>query len=749
MRYTTKDAVLRDTPLAKKLSKEPYGLRIVWTAQQARELCAELMKHPIVAYDTETYARDPDLDTPVNNGLAACITMCWRDAGGKLQAAYVHNINSSKHGLDCQGNIYELAPWFVSAKHAKVAHNAPFDYHIVRNHGINIKNAVIDTMVTDWYVDENRENSHGLKECAYDYFGRVRKDFKQTYGKPVLRKDGQPYADGRLMEIRMEDICEEFGPHLTPVTYFEDWPAYAKTGAMDPDFQTHLFYSVADSYDALCLLELHRLELKGWPWINGKSMWDYYLENTTRITGIIQKIERNGMPLDLPFMREMSEACARDLDSYESKILAWAGCDLNINSGQQLAHLIYEEGPKEIRKTPNAKKVQFTIWGKGIYSPFNRFTETGARSTKAEHIVELVKHYERSGNEEDLEKISGLRELVKYRKFEKQRNTYLVKLPAQARKGRVHGRINQIGTTSGRFSSSNPNLQNITTGDKDVYNIRDCFVALPSELLIVADFSQLEYRLLAHFSQEPKLIKLFHEGWDLHSLTCYNIFDDVKQAVNKQFGTFTIEASQWIAETFPDQRKKSKTLNFEIIYGVGARKLADQLGLYVEEAQEMIDGWFDGYPYVRNFMDRILYNARRDGYVRTLWGRYRHPNMARLMHDCRPGCQYRRVFDGQERKCGIRGEEERTIVNSIIQGSAADFTGRAMIRLDDDVELRMRHVRMIMQVHDEVIFRAPREHAHAQAARIKEIMRRPFNRDLRVPMPVSVGVGPTWASAKV
>lgn len=300
--------------------------------------------------------------------------------------------------------------------------------------------------------------------------------------------------------------------------------------------------------------------------------------------------------------------------------------------------------------------------------------------------------------------------------------------------------------TSGRFSMSDPNLQNVTTGDKDTYYLRDIICAPPGHVLVVADFSQLEYRLLAHFTQDPKLLEAFRQGWDLHSLTTYNIFPTVKMEVDERFGGITTEALTWIAEEYSNERKRGKTLNFEIIYGVGANKLAEQLDVSYEEAKRMVDAWFAGYAYVKPWKERMLREARDKGFVRTLMGRYRRPNMRRFNHQCGPTCPF---YDhAAQRRCGIKGEEERTIINAVIQGSAADMCKRAMKLLHDDPTLRRFNAHMNGQVHDELIIECPIEHAAACKDRVKSLMENLFSKPLRVPMPVSVGIGPSWGTAK-
>ena len=704
--YTNGASVhIKREQMSLRLEKKPQ-VRVIRDYDEAVAFNDELMEQPLVASDTEWYNYNRDL-TPINNGLAACLQFCWREASGELKLVYLHN-----HGRSAR-NIYAIKPWISSPEHHTVLHNAPVDAHIVQNHGILPKKWNQDTMVLDFLVDENRENRHGLKECAEDHFGRPRRSYNETFGASKLRKDGQPYASGQLIVPSMNDMLADVD------------------AGNDELFDKLVDYSTNDAWDTWSMREWAEPKLRAKPWVQGKTIWDYWLTYVCHMTDVLQRMERKGMPIDLEFMKLMTERCNKDLSEYESIALEWAGCAMNLGSKQQLAHLLYGNGPKDIKKTKTAKKVLFTIHGKGFPLDERRRTPTGDPSTKAEHLVELRRVLDKQGYTD--EELYGFDAILKYNKYEKQRNTYLTGLLAKQRRSRIHGRANQIGTTSGRLSFSDPNLQNITTGEKDIYNIRDCFVTLPGYVLIVADFSQLEYRLLAHFSQEPKLIKMFLQKWDLHSLTTYNIFPNIKAEANERFGGLNAEALAWIAEEYPDERKRAKTLNFEIIYGVGHKKLADQLRISEDEGKRMINGWFSGYPYVKAWMARVLQEARQNGFGRTLWGRYRHPIMRRLNSE-----QY-----------WERGEEERTFTNALIQGSAADMTMKAMLNIDNDRNFHATGAYLINQVHDELIYLCPRATARKAVEIMRPHMEQPFNKPLRVPMPVAIGMGTSWASAKV
>lgn len=714
-------------------------MEIVLDREGAEILCERLLAADgPVSVDTEWYNHDKDR-TPVHNGLAFCATFAHYE-GSELKLTYLHNYGES------DGNIYALKPFWDSDK-PKILHNAPSDWHILGNHGILMKGPFWDTMVMDHLIDENREDMHGLKECAQDFLHVDRTDFNHTFGDPKLRQDGQPYASGQLIVPTLPEYVE--GCEFTT-----DWGYICEQAQLEhsermrilsqekrdigkgPNFRLWklIRYATNDPWDAMLLYELYAFTLSEVEWVHGKTMLEYFNEVDVRITEIICKMERKGMHLDLAFMAEMAERCLQDLEEMNAKALEWAGCPMNIGSGPQLVKLLYGKGPQVVNDSGNKKKGRkrstFTIMGRGW--PVLRTTEADGPSTKAEHLLELRRHLEKM--KVPGEELAGFDWILEYKKYEKQRNTYLVGLAERAINSRVHGRINQIGTTSSRFSSSDPNLQNQPTGEKDVYNIRDCFTAPPGHLLLVADWKNLEYRLLAHYSQDPKLLRVFGEGLDMHSFTGYNIFPHIKHEVDERFGGPTKEALDWVAQdsSTKDERKKAKTLNFEIIYGVGHKKLADQLRISFDAAKGMIDGWFRSYPYVKAWMTRLLHHYREHGWARMIDGRMRHADMVRLNH----------------KDYGPRGEEERSLINAVIQGSASAMAKRSMIRIDECKPLRELGYEMIMQVHDEIIGECPIQNCKAASDLIRPIMEQPFTRPLRLEMPVSIDWAPTWASAK-
>lgn len=673
--------------------------RIVYTAKEADRLCEELLAQPLVATDSEWYHNDLKRH-PCNNGLTSCWTFCYRDEHGDLQLIYMHNF-----GEESRGNVHRLKEYWTSEDCYKILHNAPVDYHMLGNHGIEGVNFRLDTMLMDYLLDENRENRHGLKFCAEDFLGHVRSSYKETFGTPRLKKNGEPYASGELEVENMEVIASD--PNL---------------------FEVLVDYASDDALDTWLLYEHYKKKMQVIPWKKGKTYFDLFWEVKSVVTEIIMRMERRGMPLDLPFLLEMKDVASKHLEWLEARIVQFA--DIPINPGSPPQKAAFLHGPdKDIMK---GKRLLYTIKGQGL--PIQEYTPTG-RPKVGSAEMKTLKHMCTLEGRDELAECLGW--MVDYSGTKTQLGTFFKGLAAKQFKGRIHTRINQVGTTSGRYSSSGPNLQNITTGKKDRFGLRDCFIAPPGECLIVADYGQLEYRILAHFSQDPKLIQAFTEGLDLHSMTTYNVFDEVKDAVNSQYGAENFHAAlkgdpNYIADNFEYRRKDAKTLNFEIIYGVGPRKLSEQLGITKDEAWEMIQGWFRGYSYVKPWMNGVIEQAASKGVIKSITGVHRRSTWR---------------INSRDRR--VRGAEERTLVNSKIQGSAAAICERAMIIIDSHRELRRMGVKMIMQVHDELVLTCPIPVYREAAPLVKSLMEHPFTSELRVPLPVSVGVGATWATAKV
>lgn len=371
--------------------------------------------------------------------------------------------------------------------------------------------------------------------------------------------------------------------------------------------------------------------------------------------GILAEMERCGIMVDREVLAEISAEFATELRGMEGEIHALAGRVFNINSPKQLGEILFREmGLEGERKTKSG------------------FWATGAR---------------------ELERLAGEghelpRRVLAWRHLAKLKNTYADTLPnfIHPESGRVHTSFALASTTTGRLSSSDPNLQNIPVRSKEGRRIRAAFIAAPGCVLVSADYSQIELRVLAHIAGIESLRKAFANGQDIHAMTASEMFG--------------VPLEKMDAMT----RYRAKAINFGIIYGISAHGLANQLGIGRSEAGEYIDAYFRRFPGIRDYMEERKRFCRRHGYVETLFGRRAH------YPDIKSGSPHQRAF------------MERAAINAPIQGTAADIIRRAMIRLPDALRDASLSARMLLQVHDELIFEAPEEEAETVCELVKEVM---------------------------
>jgi DNA polymerase-1 len=300
------------------------------------------------------------------------------------------------------------------------------------------------------------------------------------------------------------------------------------------------------------------------------------------------------------------------------------------------------------------------------------------------------------------------RMVLDYRQLTKLKSTYVDALPGMINpvSGRLHTTFGQTGTATGRLSSANPNLQNIPIRTELGRGIRAAFIADPGHVLLTADYSQIELRLLAHFSHDSLLVEAYRRGDDVHTLTASQVFGVPPLMVT------------------PDHRRQAKVVNFGIVYGLSAFGLSQNLGIEPSEAKQFIAAYFEKYSGVRAFIDKILEEARRDMKVKTLFGRVRP------------------IPDINSKNANQRGFAERTAVNTPLQGTAADLIKIAMIRIDAALREQGLRSRMTLQVHDELVFEIPEDEVEAMQPLVREQMERVH--ELAVPLQVEMGVGPNW-----
>jgi DNA polymerase I len=405
------------------------------------------------------------------------------------------------------------------------------------------------------------------------------------------------------------------------------------------------------------------------------GLLDVYHTIDLPLSPVLARMEDAGVKIDLDALARMSTELEKQCDAKARQIHHVAAIEFNINSPKQLGDILFNKMglPKPVK------------YGKGK-----------TISTAVDVLEELAVDHEIA------------RFVLDYRQLSKLKSTYVDALPSlvDPRTGRLHTTFNQAGTATGRLSSTNPNLQNIPIRTELGREIRAAFVAEPGNVLLSADYSQIELRLMAHFSEDPLLVEAFRRGDDIHQLTASEVFDVPPLLINEE------------------HRRRAKAVNFGIVYGISPFGLAQQLGIEQREAKKYIDTYFERYSKVRDFIYRTLEETRREQRVKTMFGRVRP------------------IPDINSKNANMRGFAERTAVNTPLQGTAADLIKMAMIRIDAELRRRKLKSRMTLQVHDELVFEVPKKEIDEMQELVGELMQNVY--PLKVPLVVDVCVGSNW-----
>ncbi len=407
------------------------------------------------------------------------------------------------------------------------------------------------------------------------------------------------------------------------------------------------------------------------------SLRSVYTDIEQPLVPILLEMEETGVLVDRKMLNTQSGELAKKMIGLEAKAHELAGGPFNLGSPKQLQQILFENlGLPVIRKTPK-----------------------GQPSTAEDVLVELAGDYELPAV------------IIDYRSVSKLKSTYTDKLPLQIAEstGRIHTSYHQAVTATGRLSSTDPNLQNIPIRTEEGRRIRQAFIAPEGQVLLAADYSQIELRIMAHLSQDPGLVKAFADEQDVHRATAAEVFDMA------------------LDEVTDDQRRSAKAINFGLMYGMSAFGLAKQLGIGRGEAQEYVNLYFDRYPGVKNYMDSIRETASANGYVETVFGR-------RLY-----------LPEINARNANRRQYAERTAINAPMQGTAADIIKKAMISVHQWLQDERPGARMIMQVHDELVFEVEKDKVDDVKGRVIELMNSAAT--LSVPLSVDAGVGMNWDEA--
>lgn len=417
-----------------------------------------------------------------------------------------------------------------------------------------------------------------------------------------------------------------------------------------------------------------RIALKLEPIVRDQDLWTLYDTVERPLVEVLARMEKAGVVIDVARLKQLSAEFAVRLSQVEKEVYELAGGEFNIASAPQLREILYD-------------RLKLPVLGK---------TPKGEPSTAAEVLEELALVHPLP------------RLLIEHRQLSKLKSTYLDALPeCVTADGRVHASFNQTVAATGRLSSSDPNLQNIPVRTDQGRQIRQAFVAPGADwVLLTADYSQIELRMLAHFCQDEGLLHAFRSGHDIHNVVASQIFGVDESAVTD------------------DQRRSAKTVNFGVIYGLSAFGLASRLGIHQGAAAEFIEAYFGKYPGIDLWMTSVLEEAKSTGQVKTILGR-------------------RRPIQGIKSTTGRqRNLAERTAINTVIQGSAADLIKMAMIRIDQELRARGLQSRLILQIHDELVFEVPK----TELAEVRELVRTLMNTalDLKVPVEVDIAAGPNW-----
>jgi len=597
---------------------------------------------------------------------------------------------------------------------------------------------------------------YGLEALSDELVDAPKKTgMKEIFGIPVKKKDG---TDGKKIQ-------------LPPLNELQENP---ETFARWVEYSTH------DAFSTWHLRESLQKKLEVMPWYDQcrpegvqdrGNMWDMYREVWCPFGYCLTDMEHRGIKVDVDMLKRIEVQAEKDMEEAHSTFASWAekvspGAKyINVHSDQQKQQLLFapctnkvtgEERPLvrqfdapnldgfiEEGKTKAKKKVHFPVTGLGL--PCGEYTTAGWPSVGNLALRKLVDtgvvkgFFSNDGMKPDAgtEASKAVKGLCDGSQINTLLTNFVRPLQGWADSGnRVHGSLN-INTETGRLSSRNPNLQNQPALEKDRYFIRKAFTCEPGQRLVVADYGQLELRLLAHLSGCVSMIEAFQTGGDFHSRTALSMYPNLQAAVDR--GEVLLEWDESAGEApvpllkdmFSSERRKAKTLNFSIAYGKTAHGLAKDWGTSVKEAQATIDLWYAARPEVLAWQKMTIAEAKETGSSRTLMGRYRPL----------PGIN--------SKAAGPRKHAERAAINTPVQGGAADVVVMAMIELDKDPILKELDYELILQIHDEVILEGPEEHVEKALARVKHVMSYPLGgHELLVDLNVDGKHAKTWYEAK-
>ena len=671
------------------------GYECVQTMEGWKRWLADIRKAGVVAFDTETTSLDPYSAKLVGISLCigagkACYVPVAMDGAGEVRQddLFAAEAACGPHGVGGLEILDDLKALLADASVKKIGHNLKYDWLVVAralgitpgDTGTALQGMVVnweDTMLMSACLDGGRWN-HGMDELS-------RRHLSHTM-------------------IAYVDVCGRGKAQVT----FEKVALDAATAyaAEDAD-ATWRFWEVFSA----------REEMQGK--VEAPSVKYIYECVEKPVMPVVAAMEARGVRVDGLELQRLSKDFAARMAALEQEIWAAAGHEFNVQSTQQLAVVLFDELGVGSDKHKKARSTAAGVLEE-IVEGLEREAEKQAKNegVGGRAMVGLAALSSPPANKESLRLDQSrpaalrarelLRGIVDYRTLAKLRSTYAEALLKQvnAETGRVHTNYHQIGAATGRFASTDPNLQNIPIRTEEGRKIRHAFVPREGWVMASADYSQIELRLLAHMSGSEALRKAFRDGVDIHAYTA------------------SLIRGIPLGEVSKEQRRASKAVNFGLIYGMGARSLAHQMGASVSEAQEWIDAYFARYDGVRDYMEHNKQFARENGYVQTLLGR--------------------RVWLGEIASThgGHRAGAERAAINAPLQGSNADIIKLAMVEVEKQVG---KDAQLLMQVHDELVLECAPEAVEGLKALLPKVMGGVV--ELAVPLLVEVGTGPNWEEA--
>ena len=602
----------------KTIKDTPHQYHLIQTADERRDLIAKLNQQSQICFDTETTGLDPRRALPLGIAFSfephsAYYVVCPTDQ------------DEAKMRLD------EFRPIFENDAIEKVGHNLKYDVTLLKWHGLEVRGALMDTMLA--HSMKEPEMRHGL-----DYLSKLYLGYEPIPTSALIGEKGSDQKNMR--DVPIQDLAE---------------------------------YACEDADITLQVSHVIR------PDIEARGVEKVCYEVECPLIPVLVDMEHEGIRLDTEALTEYSKRLTVEIDDLRSRIYMAAGYEFNIDSPKQLGVVLFDE----LKIDEKPKK-----------------TATGQYSTREAELLRLAGRHE------------IVRDILDYRNAVKLKSVYVDQLPdwVDANTGRLHTHYSQTWTATGRMQSNNPNLQTIPVRKERGREIRAAFVPRDADhLILAADYSQIELRIMAELSEDAGMMDAFTSGTDIHTATASKVYKVDLEEVTREM------------------RDKAKTVNFGIIYGISAFGLQQRLNIPRSEASELIQNYFEKYPGVQSYIDKTIAFAEEHGYVRTLTGRRRY------------------LRDINSRSRTAKNAAERLAMNSPIQGTAADMLKMAMIKVHQLLRDGNYQTKMLLTVHDEIVFDLHKSEAKTLPPRIAEAMKTAF--PMKVPIVVEIGTGNNWLEA--